>query len=118
MRRPARRPRSGDSVPRLAPSLAGWCAARGLTVPSLPDQCLLCGAPPTHDGIFVPRNSVVFGGTVMQQRLIAYALCTACCAASGAVHRVEARLKERLTRSRGPEDPASADGAQGDAERR
>lgn len=37
--------------------------------------CLLCGGPAIWRGIFLPTDSVVYGGNALQQRLIGYSLC-------------------------------------------
>jgi hypothetical protein len=57
--------------------------------------CVLCGQKSDGCGVYVPTDSVQFGGTNGQQRVIVYSLCSTCQKSPGAHERVEALLASR-----------------------
>jgi hypothetical protein len=55
-------------------------------------RCVLYGKRPHWTGVFLPHDSVAYGGRPDKQRAILYHLCTRCRKRSDVVDAVEARI--------------------------
>jgi hypothetical protein len=55
-------------------------------------RCLLCGKRPNWKGVFLPYDSVAYGGRPDTQRAVLYHLCKRCRKRSDVVGAVEARI--------------------------
>lgn len=62
------------------------------TIAQIP--CILCQGAPNMVGIFIPHDSVKFGGNDTQQRMCFYPLCTRCSQSPGCWERVDRKLVE------------------------
>ena len=60
------------------------------------DICLICGAPPTIIGIFLPENSESWGAPIGKTRLVRYCLCNKCHGRPDTPERVEKIIQAEL----------------------
>lgn len=62
-------------------------------------RCILCQGDPYWRGMFIPRESLLYGGNARQQRLLGYYLCASCCVQTDTA-AIEARLRELVRQAR------------------